>query len=129
MFHVAASLCFVGVAAAADAAFGGLPLRTALSQVLIATNVVAWFLAVFFPMYYGLGPRFVQIGMIAFFVALMTVAPMVYNLGVKRNFWGLLEFTRSLPAASLHLLLTAVTLVVLVGSWLTSVWLYSRKKL
>lgn len=62
VFHMAASVCLVGVTVICEAAFDGLSPRAALSQVLIAAGVVAWFLAVFFPMYYGLGPRFVQSG-------------------------------------------------------------------
>src|SRR5690606_41087469 len=60
----------------------------ALYQTLITMAVIAWYLSVFFPMYYWLGPRFVQVGMIVFFISLFTAAPIVANMAVRHDFWG-----------------------------------------
>ena len=127
VYHVAASLGFVGMAAIARTLLGMMSPHAALSQTLITMTVITWYLAIFFPMYYGLGPRFVQVGMIVFFVTIMTIAPWAYNVAVKHNFWGLPELIASLPAVPLYLLLAAATFALLLVSWRVSVWLYSKK--
>lgn len=127
VYHIASSLGLVGFAGIVRTLFSMMSPLTALYQTLITMAVIAWYLSVFFPMYYWLGPRFVQVGMIVFFISLFTAAPIVANMAVRHDFWGFLELIASLPAMPLYLLFTAVTLAALWASWRVSVWLYERK--
>ena len=128
VFHIAFGICLVGLTFIYRTVIGALPKDAALWQYVIAVTVIVWFVSVFFPMYFWLGPRFVQIGMIVLLIVMFTALPMVYNLGVKHNFWGILEFVQSLPSFLLFVIVTAATIVLLIVSRLISVWLYERKK-
>lgn len=128
VFHILVGLGFIGLAVIHAAVFGGIPRRAALSQSLIGAAVIACFVSVFFPMYYWLGPRFVQIGMRVLFIMLIAVVPTVFNLAAKYGFWGIPEFISSLPATVLPVLLTGMTVILLLASWRASVWLYERKE-
>ena len=128
VFHIAAGLCFVVIAAVCRTVAGGLTLRAALVQILAAAALIVWFLSVFFPAYYWLGPRFVQIGLFSFAIVFLPAAGPVYNWAAKHDFGGLLDVLPALPTLSLYLVMTAITLAVLLGSWRVSVWLYSRKE-
>lgn len=128
VFHLAASLFFVGISVLYWALAGDLSPQAALSQLLIAMGVIVWYMAVFFPLYYWLGPRFVQLGMFILFIIFVAIVPPAYNLAVKHQFWGILDVIRSVPAAQLNLLLTVVTFAALLASWRTAVWMYGRKE-
>lgn len=128
VFHIAFGICLIGLAFIYRTIVGALPKDAALWQYVIAVTVIVWFVSVFFPLYFWLGPRFVQIGMIALFIVMFTAVPLVYNLGVKHNFWGILEFVQSLPSFLLFVIVTAATIVLLIVSRLISVWLYERKQ-
>ena len=128
MFHIVFGIVLVGIALIIRAAFGEWSSETALWQTAISVTVIVWFVSVFFPMYFWLGPRFVQIGMIVFFIMMFAVVPTVYNLGVKHNFWGIPDVVESFSDTLLFAILTAVTVIFLTVSWLISVWLYERKQ-
>ena len=128
VFHIAFGICLVGLTFIYRTIIGALPKDAALWQYVIAVTVIVWFVSVFFPMYFWLGPRFVQIGMIVLLIVMFTALPMVYNLGVKHNFWGIPDFIQSLPRFLLFVFATAVTIVFLIVSRLISVWLYERKQ-
>jgi hypothetical protein len=128
VFHIAFGICLVGLTFIYRTVIGALPKDAALWQYVIAVTVIVWFVSVFFPMYFWLGPRFVQIGMIVLLIVMFTALPMVYNLGVKHNFWGIPDFIQSLPRFLLFVFATAVTIVFLIVSRLISVWLYERKQ-
>lgn len=128
VFHIAFGICIVGLTFIYRTVIGALPKDAALWQYVIAVTVIVWFVSVFFPMYFWLGPRFVQIGMIVLLIVMFTALPMVYNLGVKHNFWGIPDFIQSLPRFLLFVFATAVTIVFLIVSRLISVWLYERKQ-
>jgi hypothetical protein len=128
VFHIAFGICLVGLTFIYRTVIGALPKDAAMWQYVIAVTVIVWFVSVFFPMYFWLGPRFVQIGMIVLLIVMFTALPMVYNLGVKHNFWGIPDFIQSLPRFLLFVFATAVTIVFLIVSRLISVWLYERKQ-
>jgi len=128
VFHIAFGICLVGLTFIYRTIIGALPKDAAMWQYVIAVTVIVWFVSVFFPMYFWLGPRFVQIGMIVLLIVMFTALPMVYNLGVKHNFWGIPDFIQSLPRFLLFVFATAVTIVFLIVSRLISVWLYERKQ-
>lgn len=96
-------------------------------DLLIALVAVCGFTAVFYPLYYWLGPIFVRIGLLVFFIVVFGIAPMLYNLGVKNNFWGLLEVFDSYPSLFWVVVLLAFTGLLLFLSFLLSSWLYRRK--
>lgn len=128
-FHLAAGIVLITLTLLYRVASGTTPPEDAAGQLLIAAAVIGCFVSVFFPMYYWLGPRFVQIGLFLLFVAFFAAAPIVYHLGVKNHFWGIPGLLRSLPPLPLYGLLTAATLACLWVSWRASVFLYSRKEL
>jgi hypothetical protein len=128
VFHIAFGICLVGLTFIYRTIIGALPKDAAMWQYVIAVTVIVWFVSVFFPMYFWLGPRFVQIGMIVLLIVMFTAVPMVYNLGVKHNFWGIPDFIQSLPRFLLFVFATAVTIVFLIVSRLISVRLYERKQ-
>ena len=128
VFHIAFGICLVGLTFIYRTIIGALPKDAAMWQYVIAVTVIVWFVSVFFPMYFWIGPRFVQIGMIVLLIVMFTALPMVYNLGVKHNFWGIPDFIQSLPRFLLFVFATAVTIVFLIVSRLISVRLYERKQ-
>ena len=128
VFHIAFGICLVGLTFIYRTIIGALPKDAAMWQYVIAVTVIVWFVSVFFPMYFWLGPRFVKIGMIVLLIVMFTAVPMVYNLGVKHNFWGIPDFIQSLPRFLLFVFATAVTIVFLIVSRLISVRLYERKQ-
>lgn len=99
-----------------------------LLQAVIAVAAISWFASIFFPMYYWLGPSFARIGTYVVFVLAFAVAPMVYNLGKKHNFWGIVDLLQSAPTYILVALLFGLTLSILLISWFLSVRLYERKE-
>jgi len=128
VFHIVFGICLVGFTVIYQTIIGALPIETALWQFVIAVTVIVWFISVFFPMYFWLGPRFVQFGMIVLFIAMFTAVPIVYNLGIKHNFWGILDIVQSFPNYLLLVLSTAAAVFFLIVSRLISVWLYERKQ-
>lgn len=127
-FHLAIGLCLVGFAFICKVLISDLPAGTAFRQTAVAAAIVIWFVAAFFPMYYWLGPRFVQIGMIVLFILMLTAIPMVLNLGAKHRFWGIMDLVQSFPEQLLFALLTAATVILLIVSRHISVRLYERKE-
>jgi len=129
LFHIAAGFGLIGLAVIVKAIDGGLEFSVAWGPTALALLLVVWFLSIFFPLYYWLGPRFAKIGLIALFISMFAIFPMVYHLGLKRSFWGIPDLILSLPAFPLYASVAAGTLALLLASWRISVWLYSRKEL
>ncbi|MEW9032872.1 MAG: ABC-2 transporter permease [Planifilum fimeticola] len=96
-------------------------------DLLFTLVAVCGFTAAFYPLYYWLGPIFVKIGLFVTFIVAFGVAPMLYNMGVKNNFWGLLEVFESYPSLFLVIVLLVFTALMLFFSLLLSSWLYRRK--
>ena len=127
-FHILIGIGFVVLAAVCKIVAGGMPAGAALEQSVAAATVVVLFVSVFFPMYFWLGPRFVQIGMIVLFILMFAAVPMVYNLGAKHGFWGIPVAVRSFPDFLLLALLAIAAILFLFVSRLVSVRLYERKQ-
>lgn len=128
-FYLATGLAFIGFGTMAGMALGTAAAQPGwIAQALGSAVVFTVFVAVFFPAYYLMPPRFVQLGFFLGLIALFTVMPTLYNLGVKRGFWGLPELIGSLPPAGFYGALAAGTLLLLTASWRASVAFYQRKE-
>ncbi|MFS8628595.1 MAG: ABC-2 transporter permease [Limnochordales bacterium] len=127
VFHLAAGVGLMLVAAVGRAALGGVPVPRAL-ELLTNVVVLAVFLSTFFPLYYWLGQRFVYAGMLTLLLIVLAVEPIVYNLAVRNNFWGLLEWLRTLPEWWLYAWPAAAGVLLLAASWRVSVAIYERKE-
>jgi len=127
-FHIGIGIAFTGLAGILGALSGSWPPGTGPWQTGVFALVIIWFVSLFFPMYFWLGPRFVQVGMFFLFIILFAVMPMVYHLGVKHDFWGILDAVQSWPESRLFILTALVTAVVLMGSRYASVRIYERKQ-
>lgn len=103
--------------------FNGIPLLYILLSVLF----IGFYVALFYPIYYLLGPRFAQMGMIIFFVLSVTVLPIFVNLGLKNDFWGWGSTFREASTPLLATLLLALMLLALMISRSISIHLYRKK--
>ncbi|UFJ41534.1 ABC-2 transporter permease [Brevibacillus humidisoli] len=97
-------------------------------HIVLSISLIGLFAAVYFPLYYLLGPRFIQYGFLALMLLCITVLPMVVNLGVKNGFWGLAAVFEQVSPALLSLAFLGVATVLLLVSWVISVRLYLRKE-
>ena len=94
LFLVGALL--IGAAKMVDVIFA-LPSERDFWDLLIAFVGICGFTAVFYPLYYWSGTQLSRSACLSPLSSLR-VAPMLYNMGVKNNFWGLLEvFSRTPP--------------------------------
>ncbi|MBE3596436.1 MAG: ABC-2 transporter permease [Hydrogenibacillus sp.] len=50
-----------------------------------------WIAALYFPLYYWLGQRFVQYGLVIALIAFITLGPFVYHWGERHRWWGLVD--------------------------------------
>ena len=126
LFTLLVGALLIGAAKMVDVFFA-LPSERDFWDLLIAFVGICGFTAVFYPLYYWLGPNFVKIGLFVTFIVTFGVAPMLYNMGVKNNFWGLLEVFESYPSLFWVAVLLAFTGIMLFLSLLLSSWLYRRK--
>lgn len=126
LFTLLASALLIGAAKIADI-FVALPDERDFWDLLIALVAICGFTAVFYPLYYWLGPIFVKIGLFVTFIVVFGISPMLYNLGVKNNFWGLLKVFESSPPLFRVIVLLAFTGLMLFFSLLLSSRLYRRK--
>jgi ABC-2 type transport system permease protein len=126
LFTLLVSTLLIGAAKMVNVFFS-LPSERDFWDLLIAFVGIWGFTAVFYPLYYWLGPVFVKIGLFVTFIVAFGVAPMLYNMGVKNNFWGLLEVFESYPSLFWVIVLLAFTGIMLFLSLLLSSWLYRRK--
>ena len=126
-FHIAVGVGFIALDILLEAVTGA-RLPDIAWQFAVAALGIVWFVSVFFPLYFWLDHRFVRVAMVILFVMIVGAVPIMYNLGVKHNFWGLIDAAKSLPGSLLFGLAAAVTVLVLAVSWLLSVRLYERKQ-
>lgn len=126
LFHLSMGLCFIAVSLAGQIIAGASP-ATALSQALVALATIAVFGAVFFPMYYWLGSRFLRLGMVVVTLLLVSIGPIVQYM-TEKNYLPGVERIASLSPGPLYALLGLGVVVVLLGSWRTSVALYMRRE-
>lgn len=66
--------------------------------------------------------------MLTLLLIVLAVEPIVYNLAVRNNFWGLLEWLRTLPEWWLYAWPAAAGVLLLAASWRVSVAIYERKE-
>lgn len=128
VFHLAVGTGFIALGCIYEAAFGDTEWIRLVWQGIGAAAFIVCYNAFFFPLYYWLGPRFVQIGMRVMFIVLFAVVPLLYNIGVQSGFWGIPNLLASMAPMTFYVVLTALVLMLVVASWRVSVWLYERKE-
>jgi len=126
-FHTAAGIGFIALDLLLEAAAGAC-LPDIAWQFAFSVLGIVWFISFFFPIYFWLGIRFVQIAMVTVFVMIVVAVPMVYHLGAKHDYWGILDAAKSLSDFLLYGLAAAVTGLALIASCFLSVRLYERKQ-
>ena len=127
LFSILAGLIFIGIALMVHPLFYPSSQGADMFEVVLTMAATGWFAAIYLPLYYWLGPRFIQIGMFILFFLAFAILPMVINLGMKNDFWGLGEWLRSAPTNVLAIVLLLMTAIILLGSWALSVRIYERK--
>lgn len=98
-----------------------------LSDALLAMVAVALFTAVYFPLYYKFNATFVTVALVVLAIALFTIFPIVYYMGLRHGFWGLAAMWEQHPALLLMAICT-VSAVVMIVSWSISIRLYGKKE-
>ena len=126
LFTLLVSTLLIGAAKIVNV-ISELPSERGFWDLLIAFVGVWGFTAFFYPLYYWLGPIFIKIGLFATFIIIFGIAPVLYNLGVKNNFWGLPELFESYPPLYGFIVIIACAGLLLFFSLLLSSWLYWRK--
>jgi hypothetical protein len=126
-FHLAVGAGFIGLDVLLEAVTGAWSPDLG-RQFAFAVLGIIWFVSVFFPLYFWLGHRFVQIAMIFLFIMLVGVVPIVFNLAAKHDYWGMLDAVQTLPNSLLLGLGAVVTAIVFIVSGLLSARLYERKQ-
>ena len=96
---------------------------------LMAIVAVGVYTAVYYPLYYWLGPQFVRIALLTLFLLAFVLGPIIFHLGVRNHFWGLLEVFQSYSFLFWTAVLLGFTGLLLFLSLLLSSWLYERKDL
>jgi ABC-type transport system involved in multi-copper enzyme maturation permease subunit len=129
LFSILAGLVFIGIALMVHPLFNLSSQGTNMFDAVLTMAATGWFAAIYFPMYYWLGPRFVQISMFILFILVFAILPPVFNLGIKHDFWGLGDWLRSASLNILAVILLLLTAIVLLGSWALSARIYERKDL
>ena len=98
-----------------------------LSDVLIAITAVAFFAAIYVPLYYKLGMPFMILALVVLTILLLTVFPITFNLAVKYGLWGLTDIWQQ-HATLLTVLFCAITVVAVAVSRNISMRLYENKE-
>lgn len=127
IFSILFGLFIIGMTIIVQLAFRPFALGRGFMEVIIAIVAVCWFVAVFYPLYYWLGSRFVQIGMFVLSMLGFVFLPMLVNIGARHRFWGIVDLIQSFPYSLLAVLIFGFTGTVLLISLSLSVWLYGRK--
>ncbi|MDX8365988.1 ABC-2 transporter permease [Cytobacillus sp. IB215665] len=102
--------------------------KLTLFEFVTTLTILAIFMAFFFPSYYLFGPVFIRYAMVLLVVLIFAVGPMVLNLGVKNNFWGLLHLFEQY-SIQFAMSMLAVIAVLISLSWLLSYRIYEAKEL
>lgn len=128
LFTIFFGLLLIGIALIYQTVFSPVMLEKGLFHAAMAIVFVIWFIAIYYPLYYWLGPRFVQIGWFIFFILSAATMPMLINLGREHNYWGVVALIQSVPVYILGVLLCGLTGIILLISLFLSVRLYERKE-
>ncbi|WP_174614835.1 ABC-2 transporter permease [Virgibacillus ihumii] len=97
-------------------------------ELAAALSFIGIFIAVYLPVFYLLGPRFVMIGMAALGLLGFVFIPMLVEAGMENGFWGLADVYREYSNDLLSAILIGITIVALLVSWFISVRLYAKKQ-
>lgn len=98
-----------------------------LSDALPALMAIAFFTAVYFPLYYKLGTPFIIIALVILTVLFITAFPIVFYTGIKYGFWGLADVWQQ-HTAVLLIVFCGIAVAAMLVSRFISIRLYERKE-
>lgn len=98
-----------------------------LSDALLVISAVALFAAIYYPLYYKFGARFVTIALVMLMISFTTIFPIAFHLGLRHGFWGLADVWEQHPAFVLTALCTIAVVAMLVSRSI-SIRLYEKKE-
>ncbi|WP_054949305.1 ABC-2 transporter permease [Numidum massiliense] len=131
MFPLVLGIVFIAYMAGVRAALSLVaPVAVApvsVASALFALVAIGLFTAVYYPLNYLLGPRFMQIGLVVFYLLTFFAFPMLLNIARKYAYWGLLTWWQQTSPVLIALCAAAVTALILVTSWLLTTRVYEQK--
>lgn len=109
-------------------AIGPFYTKVPVLHIVLGITYLGIYISVFYPIYHLLGPRFIQIGMLVLLALSITVFPIIFNLGLRNDFWGWGQILRDASLPMLAAALLTFTLLCLLVSRSISIRLYARKE-
>ena len=98
-----------------------------LSETLLSGMSVVLFLAIYYPIFYLLGPRFLTVGMSILALLVLTIVFPVINIGARNKYWGIETCVNSLSEIQLMTTILIISVIVITVSYFLSVSLYKKK--
>lgn len=100
-----------------------------LFDIILSISAVGLFIAIYYPLLYLLGSRFVLYGMIIVLSVGAAIVPIIINMGLNNNFWGLAAVFQQFSSTQLSIAFIGITVIVLIISWLISYQIYKDRQL
>lgn len=98
-----------------------------LNETLLSGMSVVLFLALYYPLFYLLGPRFLTVGMtVLAFIVLAVVFPLI-NIGARNKYWGIETYVNSLSELQLVTTILIISVTVITVSYFLSGSIYKKK--
>lgn len=98
-----------------------------LNETLLSGMFVVLFLALYYPIFYLLGPRFLTVGMsVLAFLVLAVVFP-VMNIGARNKYWGIETYINSLSEIQLMTTILIISVAFITVSYFLSGSIYKKK--
>ncbi len=98
-----------------------------LNETLLSGMSVVLFLALYYPLFYLLGPRFLTVGMtVLAFLVLAVVFPLI-NIGARNKYWGIETYVNSLSELQVVTTILIISVTVITVSYFLSGSIYKKK--
>ncbi|ADL07174.1 ABC-2 transporter permease [Thermosediminibacter oceani] len=127
LFSILVGLLLIGLTVVIQWLMPMYPSGNGFVEIIYAVSAICFFTAAFYPLYFWLGAQFVRIGIFAFFIFVFAVAPILVNIAMKKNCWGILGLFLAMPDHLLAALVLGMTIVLMVISAALSIRIYGRK--
>lgn len=98
-----------------------------LKETLLSGMVAVLFLALYYPIFYFLGPRFLTVGMsVLAFLVLVVVFPVI-NIGARNEYWGIQTYINSLSEIQLMTTTLIISITFIAVSYFLSGSIYKKR--
>lgn len=94
----------------------------------LGISVVGWFVSIYYPLFYLLGPRFSMYVIVVIVMVGSYIIQTMSKAGFKNGFLESFGFVHQFSAEQLSLAFLGITVVVLIISWFISMQLYKHKQ-